>query len=141
MTIKEIEQLSHSHPILVYDGICVLCNRFIQFLDRRDKQNIFRYATLQGKDGLAIQVKAKHPDEMETVILVHKGEYKTHSSVGLYIFYLLGFPYNLVYPLILIPPFIRDWVYQKIANNRYAWFGKTDTCLLPDTSRREKLLS
>lgn len=140
MTIDQLEQLSHTHPILVYDGVCVLCNRFIQFVDQRDKQDMFRYATLQGKEGLAIKLKVQGSDDIDTVILLHKGDYKMYSSVGIHVFYLLGYPYRLFYPLIFIPSFIRDWVYTIIATNRYSWFGKTDTCLLPDKSMSEKLL-
>lgn len=140
MTIDQLEQLSYSHPILVYDGVCVLCNRFIQFVDQRDKQDMFRYATLQAKEGLAIKRKVQDADGIDTVILVHNGEYKMHSSVGIHVFNLLGYPYRLFYPFIFIPPFIRNWVYQIIAANRYTWFGKTDSCLLPDKSMREKLL-
>lgn len=141
MTIDELEKLSYSHPIIVYDGVCVLCNRFIRFVDKIDKTGEFRFATLQGEEGLALKKKLSISAKEETVILLHKGEYKMNSSVGLHIFFLLGYPYRLLYPLIYIPLFIRDWVYRKIAQNRYRLFGKTDSCLLPDKSMSEKLLS
>lgn len=141
MTIKELETLSHSHPILVYDGVCVLCNRFISFVNDVDKNDLFRFATLQGEDGLMIKDKIFNAPHKDTVILIHQGEYKVYSSVSFHVFYLLGYPYKILYPLIYIPSFIRDWVYGIIAKNRYNWFGKTETCNIPEKSFRDKILS
>lgn len=141
MHIEELETLSYSHPILVYDGVCVLCSRFMTFVDRVDKKDLFRFATLQGEDGIMIKNKILDSVEKETVILIHNGEYKLYSSVSFHVFYLLGYPYKFLYPLIIIPAFIRDWVYNIIAQNRYAWFGKTETCQFQDKSFRDKILS
>jgi len=141
MNIEELETLSYSHPILLYDGICVLCSRFMSFVNRVDKNDLFRYATLQGEDGIAVKNKILPSTQKESVILLHNGTYTLFSSVSFHVFYLLGFPYKLLYPLIFIPAFIRDWIYDIIAKNRYAWFGKTDTCQLQEKSFSDKILS
>jgi len=106
---------------------------------RLDKNKKLRYASLQGNTA-----KKLLPKDMTTninsLVLIHQGELKTRSSASLTTFKVLGGVYSLAYIFILVPKFIRDWVYKLIAKNRYKWFGKQETCRVPTPSERERLL-
>jgi len=125
--------------ILFFDGVCTLCNSFVDTLMRLDKNKKLRYASLQGNTA-----KKLLPKDMTTninsLVLIHQGELKTRSSASLTTFKVLGGVYSLAYIFILVPKFIRDWVYKLIAKNRYKWFGKQETCRVPTPSERERLL-
>jgi len=142
MTVTELEVLSHKHPIILYDGVCVLCNHFIQFVHHNDSKNDFRFAMLQEELGqlLKVELGMNHNEADETVILMHKGKTMTYSTVTFEVFKLLGWPYKGIVVFSIIPKSIRDMVYRMIARNRYKWFGKADVCIIPDGRLKDKLL-
>jgi len=120
-----------TNPVLVFDGTCILCDSFFQWVTKKDKRKIFRYGTLQsgyGKDLIGRQTIETGAD---TVILIHQGKFFTYSSAALRTLILLGgFPKLLGYTGFIFPKFIRDSVYRFIAKKRYKWFG-TKSCLIP----------
>lgn len=126
------------HTIIYFDGVCGLCNGFVDFVMRRDKRNVFHFATLQGKHGQGLKEK-KFP-ESDSVILFHNGLYYTESGAALLTLKLLGFPWNICYALVIVPRFLRDAVYRFIARNRYPWFGKRNDCRMPAPEERQKFL-
>lgn len=137
-TLDELKEMSHSNPIIAFDGVCNLCNGFIQWLIKRDKTKKFRYTTLQSDSG-EVLVKAV-AIEGDSVILIYKGILYTLSDVGLKCMELLGGVWKIFSVLIFLPKGFRDLIYKWIAKNRYRWFGKSDVCMMPDASIRSLFL-
>ncbi len=107
----------------------------------RDKKDIFRFAALQSDAGIELQEKFKiDPDNIESFILIDGDKYYKKTTAALKVAGLIGFPYNLLYPFILVPPFIRNIVYNIIAKYRYKWFGKKEFCRIPTPEERAKFL-
>lgn len=126
---SELIDLSHSHPIIAFDGVCNLCDGFIQWLTKRDEKKIFRYLTLQSEAGeILLNASGK---EKETVVLAYKGSIYTYSDVGLNSMKILGGGWKVLFYLSILPKGFRDMVYHFIARNRYRWFGKKDECMVP----------
>lgn len=125
--------------IILFDGYCNLCSSAVQFILKRDKKKIFKYASLQsefGKQRLA--ENGLSSEEIDTVVLIENGIAYTYSTGALKIAKHLSGLWPLIYGAIIIPAFIRDAVYKYISKNRYRWFGKKDTCImLPPGSRIE----
>jgi len=114
----------------------------VQYVIRRDKKNVFLFAPLQGKTGQDI-IKHYNIDTSKIdSILLYSNEsgiaYK--STAGLKIAKHLGFPVNLIVMFFIIPAFIRNWVYDFIAKNRYKWYGKKDACMIPTPELKRKFL-
>lgn len=128
--------------IVLFDGVCNLCNSSVNFIIDRDKKNMFRFASIQSNAGKEILNKAgiKKQDELKTIVLVKKGKTYTKSSAILNIVNDFGGFWKLLYVFIIIPPPIRDFFYNVISKNRYKWFGKTDSCRMPDANLKEKFL-
>lgn len=137
-TKLEIITFSQTHPIIAFDGVCNLCDGFIQWLIRRDKEKLFRYVTLQSKvGGILLDASEK---EKETVVLVYKGAIYTYSDVGLQSMKILGGGWKVLSYLSILPKGFRDMVYHFIARNRYKWFGKKGECMVPTAEVRELFL-
>lgn len=116
--------LQHTNHVQ-FDGVCNLCNGFVQFLIWQDKKQILSFGALQHED--------PHPERANytTVIYTRFGQSYTQSSAVLKILGDLGGIWNLTRIFWIIPRPIRDWIYEVISRNRYRWFGKQETCLLP----------
>jgi len=143
MTLAELEALSHKHPIIFYDGVCILCDKFIQFVHRNDQSDLFRFATLQDEAGQLIksELNLVSEEKDETVILLYEGKTSIYSDVSIKVFRLLGWPYKIIAIFSIIPRKIRDAIYVFIARNRYKWFGKSEQCMIPTGTLKEKLLT
>ncbi|MFM2139290.1 MAG: hypothetical protein RJA57_1597 [Bacteroidota bacterium] len=128
-------------PVILFDGVCHLCDRWVRFVLERDRKGLFRFAPLQStaaKDLLASHgLSEQFPD---TVILFENGKCHTRSTAALRILRRLRGGWSLLYGLIIIPPFIRNSVYRWIARNRYRWFGKREECMVPDQKWAERFL-
>lgn len=130
-----------THPVLLFDGVCNLCNGAVQFIIRRDPRAVFRFAPLQSGSGAALlQRCGRKDDDIDTVVLVEEGRCYVRSSAALRVLKRLPFPWPLFYPLIAIPRPVRDAVYRWIATNRYSWFGKRDQCMIPTPDLRDRFL-
>lgn len=133
--------MSSDHKIILFDGVCNLCNGSVNFFITRDKKDIFRFAALQSDIGVRLQKELNIDHEnIESFILIDGNAYYKKSTAALKVAGMLGFPYNLLYPLLLIPPFIRNIVYDIVAKYRYKWFGKKSTCRVPTPKERNKFL-
>ncbi len=129
-------------PIIYFDGVCNLCNTAVQFILRYDKKKKFLFATLESDAGLNAVKQVKNGSrKIESVILYYRGKYYTKSTAVLITFKLLGGMWQLLYPLILIPAFIRNGIYDLIGRNRYKWFGKKSTCPLPSAEIMERFVT
>jgi predicted DCC family thiol-disulfide oxidoreductase YuxK len=126
-----------NHPIVFYDGVCGLCDRSVQFVIKRDKKRVFRYATLQSE--FAHQVLGENIT-FDSFVLYDKGKVYFRSSAALKTFSQLTGLWPLTYVLMIIPPFIRNGVYDFIASHRYKWFGKFDSCKIPTAAQKELFL-
>ncbi len=127
--------------IVFFDGVCNLCNSAVQFIIRRDTKDRFRFASLQwdvAREVLGDRVP-KH-GEYETIYYYENGKIYSRSDAVLRIARLLRFPWPLFYSFIIIPPFIRNFVYAVISRNRYKWFGKKDQCMIPSPGLKNKFL-
>src|SRR5271154_2992831 len=137
---------SMPHPILLYDGVCGLCNGFVQFILRHDRQAIFRFASLQSS--LAARILARHnfnPSDLDTVYVVVDPDANefllSRSDAVLFILKQLGGFWRLAALLLQRPPkFVRDLAYNTVARHRYRIFGRSETCVLPSTQDRNRFL-
>jgi predicted DCC family thiol-disulfide oxidoreductase YuxK len=135
------EDIPRDQPILLFDGVCNLCNGVVQFLIRHDPDAEFRFAALQSEAGQALLERFDLPTgEFDSFVLVEGGDYATKSTAALRIARRLGFPYSLLYPFVVLPTFLRDRVYDLVADNRYRIFGKKDQCMVPTPDRQARFL-
>ncbi|MBE2288491.1 MAG: thiol-disulfide oxidoreductase DCC family protein [Chitinophagaceae bacterium] len=128
--------------IVFFDGVCNLCNSSVQFLIRKDKDLLLTFCSLQSERGAeAMKQVAKQAGVPKSIILLAGDRYYTKSTAVLKIARTLGGKWALLYPFILIPRALRDLVYDLIARNRYRWFGRSETCMVPDRSVAARFLS
>jgi len=141
------ESSAAAHPILLYDGVCGLCNRLVQFILRRDRAGIFRFASLQSD--LAARVLARHgrdTRDLDTVYVVVNYDAPTEalfarSDAVHFVFTQLGGMWRASAILLkLLPHPLCDFAYDAIARRRYRIFGRSETCILPAPENRERFL-
>jgi predicted DCC family thiol-disulfide oxidoreductase YuxK len=132
---------SNASPIVLFDGVCNLCNRSVQFILKRDKRGKFRFASLQGPVGQSLlQRSGLPPDHLDSFVLVEDNKVYTRSTGALRVLRLLGGAWSLLYILWIIPRPLRDGIYNWIAQHRYRWFGKEESCWLPKPEWRSRFL-
>ena len=127
--------------VILFDGVCNVCDGFVQFILKRDKKGIFYFASLQSD--IAQQLLAKHQIQtkaLSTVILIDGDKYYTHSDVPLVVGRELGGICQLMYPFRIIPKKIRNTFYDWFAKNRYRFFGKKEVCMLPQPEWHSRFL-
>ncbi|HNT19888.1 MAG TPA: DCC1-like thiol-disulfide oxidoreductase family protein [Saprospiraceae bacterium] len=125
-------------PILVFDGTCILCHSFFQWVIKKDRNKIFRFATLQSEAGKVVLGNLNIPGGYDTVLLKLGGRIYTYSTAALKTLIILGGFYGwLGRAGFVFPRIFRDWVYRIIARNRYRWFGNKE-CLVPDEELRDR---
>ncbi|MEM7380593.1 MAG: DUF393 domain-containing protein [Bacteroidota bacterium] len=132
MYLCKVENLD-SKQLIFFDGVCNLCNSSIQFIIKRDKKDQFRFAALQSAMGEAfIRERQIDTSKVDSIILYEPDiAYYTKSTAALKIGQAFGGGYKLLAIFEWIPRPIRDWFYDRIAKNRYRWFGKQDACMIP----------
>jgi len=127
--------------IILFDGVCNLCNNAITFVIKRDPKNRFMYAPLQSESGKKLaNTHAIDTAQVDSIILVKEGRAYSKSSAALRIAQNLSGLWPLLTIFLIIPPFIRNWVYDYVAKNRYQWFGKKETCMIPTPELKGKFL-
>lgn len=127
--------------VVLFDGVCNFCNSSVNFIINHDKKNYFRYAAIQLEPGQALMKKFNlDPVNLSSFVLVEGEKYYTKTTAVLRVAKNLGFPWNLSYIFIVVPPFIRNISYNIIAKYRYKWFGKREACRVPTPKEREKFL-
>ena len=130
-----------SQSIVLFDGVCNLCNRAVQFIIKRDKKKQFLFASLQGKAGNKLLQKFDLPANLfNSFVLVEGDKVYTRSTAALRVAKKLSGGWKLLYGLMIVPGFIRNAVYNLIAKNRYKWFGKRDECMIPTPESKERFL-
>jgi len=133
--------IPYDRPVLFFDGVCNLCSRAVQFMLRHDRRRRFLFAPLQPAAGSLLPAgMADAADTPVSVVLAYRGRYYRESDAVLHALRLLGGGWRLLFAGIIIPRFVRDRIYRRIARNRYRWFGKRDACMVPDAAQRARFL-
>lgn len=139
-----INNIPKHNKLILFDGVCNLCNSSVLFVIKRDKKNVFLFAPLQSKIGQAI-INEFNIDTVQTdSILLYNPETRkiySKSTAALKIAKSLSFPTKTLSIFLIIPSFIRNWVYDFIAKNRYKWFGKKESCMIPTQELNAKFLN
>jgi predicted DCC family thiol-disulfide oxidoreductase YuxK len=137
-----IEALPKNKQLILFDGVCNLCNTSIQYVIKHDKNNLFMFAPLESTIGQDIinkyNIDTKNTDSI--ILYSEENGLFTKSTAALKIANHLGFPLNILSVFFIIPPFIRNWVYDFIAKNRYRWYGKQEACMIPTPELKSKFL-
>ena len=131
-----------NHPIILFDGICNLCNNSVQYVINHDPHAFFTFASLQEETGQQLLIKyGLSVDDLNSFVLIINNKALTRSTAALTVARNLGGLTKLLYGFIIVPAFIRDAVYGIIAKNRYKWFGKRDSCMIPTPELRSRFLN
>ncbi|RYY54297.1 MAG: DUF393 domain-containing protein [Chitinophagaceae bacterium] len=130
----------HTHPIVLFDGVCNYCNSMVNYAIRHDPKGKLRFAPLQSSTASRVRSQLGIPDKIDSVILVVGKKYYTYSDAAVRIARYLSFPAGIARVLWLVPKFIRQPIYKWVARNRYNWFGKKESCMVPSAEVRERFL-
>ncbi|MEP7346631.1 MAG: DCC1-like thiol-disulfide oxidoreductase family protein [Gemmatimonadaceae bacterium] len=132
--------LGDGQAILLYDGVCGLCDGFVQFVLRHDKHGTLKFATLQGKYGEAARSAAPELAKIDSLVLLTPSGAYVRSTAALEVLRYIGGIWATTLVLYGLPRALRDWGYDQIAARRYRMFGKYDSCPIPDASVRARFL-
>jgi predicted DCC family thiol-disulfide oxidoreductase YuxK len=131
-------------PLVLFDGVCNLCNGAVRFLIDRDPDASLRFASLQseaGRAALHVHGGVVNDGDPDTMVLIEDGHMYERSTAALRIARHLRRPYKWLYAFVLVPRVWRDVVYGWVARHRYRWFGRTDVCRVPTPELRARFLS
>ena len=134
--------MEEGKKIILFDGVCNLCNSSVQFVIKRDKKDLFRYAALQSAIGEKLVAERNiDTSQVDSIVLIEPGvAYYTKSDAALEIAQDLGGLWKLMGIFTWIPTSIRNAIYDFVARNRYKWFGKKDACMIPTPELKAKFL-
>jgi predicted DCC family thiol-disulfide oxidoreductase YuxK len=127
--------------IVLFDGVCNLCNSSVNFIIKHDSKQHFIFASLQSDVAktLLLQYELKKYN-LNTILLIENGIVYEKSTAVLKILKHLNNGIHLLYGFIIVPKMIRDWVYNVIAKNRYTWFGKKNSCMIPSKENLDRFI-
>lgn len=129
-------------PVVLFDGVCNLCNGSVIFIIRHDAKSKFKFASLQSEYGVEQMDKFNLPlSELNSVLLVKDNRLFQKSNAALEIASMLDGIWPILYVFKIVPRFIRDFVYDWIARNRYRWFGKKEACMIPTPDMRARFIN
>lgn len=128
--------------IILFDGICNLCNASVQFTIKRDKKKVFLFASLQSDAAtkILLQLNQKSFNNYDSIILIENEKVYHKSGAVLRIAKNLDGLIKFFYLFIVIPKPLRDFIYDFVAKNRYKWFGKKSTCMIPNKAIADRFL-
>ncbi|QQX76216.1 MULTISPECIES: thiol-disulfide oxidoreductase DCC family protein [Aequorivita] len=127
--------------IILFDGVCNLCNGAVTYIIKRDNKNVFKFAALQSEIGQQLISKFNiDTSKVDSIILIDGEKHYIKSSAALHIAKQLSGAYPLLFGFMIVPKFIRNAVYDYIARNRYKWFGKKESCMIPTSELKAKFL-
>ncbi len=131
----------NTKPVILFDGVCNLCNHSVQFVIRHDPEEIFLFASLQSETGQKLLHQYQLPmNNFNSFVLIENGKVYTCSTAALKVAAEINGLIKLMYVFIIVPKFIRDGIYKWISNNRYKWFGKRETCIIPTPQLKARFL-
>ncbi|MBU8729177.1 thiol-disulfide oxidoreductase DCC family protein [Cytobacillus firmus] len=126
--------------IILFDGECNFCDQSVQFIIKRDPRGHFKFAALQSYSGKELLNKHNAPPDKDSFVLIEDNNCYYKSSAALRVCKNLEGAWKIPYVLLVIPKPIRDFFYGLIAKNRYKWFGKKESCMLPSPEERKRFL-
>ncbi len=134
--------MNQTGAIILFDGVCNLCNSSVQLVIKNDPKGYFKFASLQSAAGQALLQQHNIPvdNNPDSLVLIEHNKVYKFSTAALRIARKLSGLYPLLYAFIVIPPFIRNGVYKFIARNRYRWWGKQERCWLPSPELKSRFL-
>jgi predicted DCC family thiol-disulfide oxidoreductase YuxK len=128
-------------PIILFDGVCNFCSSMVNFIIRQDKKRVFRFAALQSEAGQKLLEQYHLPREkFDSFFLIDNGKAYKSSTAGLRLYGRLPWYWKWTQIFWIVPRFLRDAVYNLIARNRYRWFGKKESCMVPTPEVRARFL-
>ncbi len=128
--------------IILFDGVCNLCNGSVQFVIKHDNKSLFKFASLQSERGQQLlQQYALPGKDFSSFVYIENNIAYTRSTAALKVARHLSGGIQLLYGFIIVPRFIRDAVYDIISKNRYKWFGKKDNCMIPTPELKQRFLN
>lgn len=128
-------------PIIFFDGVCNLCNSSVNYFIKRDKKNILKFASLQSDAAKQILLQfGVEKVDLKSIIVLNNNKLYLESSAIIEILKQLGGIYKIFTIFWIIPKPIRDFLYQIIAKNRYRWFGKKESCMIPTPELKNKFI-
>lgn len=137
----DVPDFKDDKPVIVFDGYCVLCSRWANFVIRHDTAKRYRLLAAQSDLGEALYTHfGKKSGDYDTNILLENGLIRVKSDGSLAMFSGLGLPWSLMTVFRVIPRPVRDWMYDRLARNRFKWFGKREHCYLPPVSEKDRFL-
>ena len=137
-----LNDVTDSRPIILFDGVCNLCQRSVQFVIRNDSGGIFRFASLQSEAAMLVLEGLEYSgDRLDSVLLIVDGRLYVKSRAALQIAKRLdGLWPTFFYLFFWVPAFLADWVYTFIGNRRYRWFGRKEECWIPDRDLSDRFI-
>jgi predicted DCC family thiol-disulfide oxidoreductase YuxK len=133
--------VNNSTHILLFDGVCNLCNRTVRYIINRDTKAIFKFADLQSEQGVQLLKQFCLPtNQFNFIIYIRQGKCYTKSTAILLVLNDLGGFWKLYYSFIIIPKFIRDFFYNIVAKRRYKLFGRQEICMVPTPDIQQRFL-
>lgn len=136
-------EIPKDKKIVLFDGVCNLCNNAVTFIIEHDKKDVFRFASLQSEIGRKlVEERGMDPEELDSIVLIDPGvAYYRKSTAALEISRELSGGYSLLKNFLFIPESLRDGIYNFVANNRrYKWYGKKESCMIPTPELKSKFL-
>lgn len=138
---NNIEHIIQQHDIILFDAICVICNGWAKFLIKHDRKSKFKLVSAQSPLGEEIlQYYGMSTTHYTTMVVIFNGQLYTESTALIKVMQHLGLPFSLMNLAYLVPSSIRDFLYRRVALNRYQLFGTTDNCLLPSAENKSHFL-
>lgn len=138
-----VKDFPKNKQLILFDGVCNLCNNSVLYVIKRDKKDKFLFAPLQGEVGKSITSQFQiDTTKIDSILLYNPAKKKVYSksTAALQVAKQLNFPTKLMTVFLIIPTFIRNLVYDFVAKNRYKWFGKKDACMIPTPELKAKFL-
>lgn len=134
-------KLPENKSLILFDGVCNLCNSSVNFIIKHDPKELFLFASLQSDAAKEILLQLNEEKiKMDSILLIEEGEIFEKSSAALRISKKLNKGFKLLYIFIVLPKPIRNFVYDYIAKNRYKWYGKKDSCMIPTPELKQRFI-
>jgi predicted DCC family thiol-disulfide oxidoreductase YuxK len=131
----------NSGPVVLFDGVCNVCDAAVNFIIDHDAEGRYRFASLQSDVGRELIRRHGIPDDLDTIALIDGDKAYTHSTAVLRVARGLDGAWPLLFSLVVLPRPVRDRAYRYFAAHRYAWFGKQETCRVPTPDVRRRFLT
>jgi predicted DCC family thiol-disulfide oxidoreductase YuxK len=134
--------MCNKNSIILFDGICNLCNHSVKFVLKYDKKKVFYFASLQSNAGRRLLQEHNLSNTVfNSFVLIKDGKPYLKSTAALMVAKKLSGVIKIIYIFIIIPGFIRNAIYNVIAKNRYKWFGKQESCMMPTPDLQSRFLN